>query len=133
MAPTSLPCPTDSVPAWSKQTFESHQDHAALTNCLHRFTWGRCHGWAVLTVSCCADCFPHAVPWLQVWVKPEMRDDGKIYWKADSDSQLTKGLAALLVMGLSGWVRQYTSSMYSKGMHSLVWHLHSHARLHSGN
>lgn len=38
----------------------------------------------------------------QVWVKPELREDGKIYWRADSDSQLTKGLAALLVLGLSG-------------------------------
>ena len=38
----------------------------------------------------------------KVWVKPEMRDDGLIYWAADSDSQLTKGLAALLVNGLSG-------------------------------
>ncbi|GLC71821.1 hypothetical protein PLESTF_001170800 [Pleodorina starrii] len=38
----------------------------------------------------------------QVWVVPELRADGKIYWRADSDSQLTKGLAALLVTGLSG-------------------------------
>eukprot|EP00798_Chlamydomonas_sp_ICE-L_P026394 gene26394-17488_t len=38
----------------------------------------------------------------QVWVKPELRDDGKLYWKAESDSQLTKGLAALLAQGLSG-------------------------------
>ncbi|WIA42083.1 hypothetical protein OEZ86_009360 [Tetradesmus obliquus] len=38
----------------------------------------------------------------QVWVVPELRDDGKVYWTADSDSQLTKGLAALLVLGLSG-------------------------------
>lgn len=37
-----------------------------------------------------------------MWVKPELRDDGRIYWAADSDSQLTKGLAALLVLGLSG-------------------------------
>lgn len=39
---------------------------------------------------------------VQVWVVPELRDDGKVYWTADSDSQLTKGLAALLVLGLSG-------------------------------
>ena len=38
----------------------------------------------------------------QVWVKPELRADGLMYWQADSDSQLTKGLAALLVLGLSG-------------------------------
>ena len=38
----------------------------------------------------------------QVWVKPELKEDGKVYWSADSDSQLTKGLAALLVLGLSG-------------------------------
>jgi len=38
----------------------------------------------------------------QVWVSPQLKDDGKIYWRADSDSQLTKGLAALLVQGLSG-------------------------------
>jgi sulfur transfer protein SufE/stress-induced morphogen len=38
----------------------------------------------------------------QVWVKSELKEDGKVYWSADSDSQLTKGLAALLVLGLSG-------------------------------
>ena len=47
---------------------------------------------------------PHCLP--QVWVKPELRADGLIYWSADSDSALTKGLAALLVTGLSGCTAQ---------------------------
>jgi len=37
----------------------------------------------------------------QVWVVPELRE-GLVYFQADSDSALTKGLAALLVEGLSG-------------------------------
>lgn len=37
----------------------------------------------------------------QVWVHPRV-EAGKIFWEADSDSALTKGLAALLVQGLSG-------------------------------
>ena len=38
----------------------------------------------------------------QVWVVPDLRGDGTLHWSADSDSALTKGLAALLVLGLSG-------------------------------
>eukprot|EP00210_Caulerpa_lentillifera_P008251 g7875.t2 len=37
----------------------------------------------------------------QVWVQATMTD-GLVQFRADSDSQLTKGLAALLVQGLSG-------------------------------
>lgn len=47
----------------------------------------------------------------QVWVLPEMRDDGLVYFQADSDSQLTKGLAALLVEGLSGCTPQEVLSV----------------------
>ena len=49
---------------------------------------------------------PVSVIRMQVWVKPELRGDGLVYWAADSDSQLTKGLAALLVNGLSGCTPQ---------------------------
>lgn len=37
----------------------------------------------------------------QVWVLPRLAD-GRVFFAADSDSALTKGLAALLVEGLSG-------------------------------
>lgn len=37
----------------------------------------------------------------QVWVKPEVKD-GLIYFKADSDAIITKGLISLLVKVLSG-------------------------------
>ncbi|KAK9792233.1 hypothetical protein WJX73_001604 [Symbiochloris irregularis] len=38
----------------------------------------------------------------QVWVVGSLDDQGNLSWRADSDSALTKGLAALLVQGLSG-------------------------------
>jgi sulfur transfer protein SufE/stress-induced morphogen len=38
----------------------------------------------------------------QVWVVCKLGEDGRVYFEAESDSALTKGLAALLVDGLSG-------------------------------
>ncbi|KAI5321385.1 hypothetical protein L3X38_030456 [Prunus dulcis] len=38
----------------------------------------------------------------QVWVRAYLDSDKNVYFEADSDSVLTKGLAALLVNGLSG-------------------------------
>ncbi|EFJ33442.1 hypothetical protein SELMODRAFT_439428 [Selaginella moellendorffii] len=38
----------------------------------------------------------------RVWVRAYLGDHGKVFYEADSDSILTKGLAALLVEGLSG-------------------------------
>ncbi|KAK7855550.1 sufe-like protein 1 [Quercus suber] len=38
----------------------------------------------------------------QVWVRADLNSDNNVVFEADSDSVLTKGLAALLVNGLSG-------------------------------
>lgn len=38
----------------------------------------------------------------QVWVVCKLGEDGRMYFESESDSALTKGLAALLVEGLSG-------------------------------
>lgn len=37
----------------------------------------------------------------RVWIKAEMQD-GKVYFKADSDAVITKGIAALLIYVFSG-------------------------------
>ena len=38
----------------------------------------------------------------QVWVNAEMDSNGRVHFAADSDSELTRGLAAVLVEALSG-------------------------------
>ncbi|QDZ20147.1 cysteine desulfuration protein SufE [Chloropicon primus] len=47
----------------------------------------------------------------QVWVKGFLEQDGTVTYKAESDSQLTKGLAALLVKGLSGATPEAITSL----------------------
>ncbi|CAM9766083.1 unnamed protein product, partial [Laminaria digitata] len=37
-----------------------------------------------------------------VYVAAEVKDDGLVYYQTDSDAMITKGLAGLLAMGLSG-------------------------------
>ncbi|KDD77110.1 hypothetical protein H632_c17p2 [Helicosporidium sp. ATCC 50920] len=49
-----------------------------------------------------AKSFQQAADPLVVWVASSVDSQGVITWMADSDSQLTKGLAAVLVQGLSG-------------------------------
>ena len=39
---------------------------------------------------------------VQVWVTTELDREGKVRLHADSDSQLTKGMAAVVVAALSG-------------------------------
>ncbi|CAM6106347.1 unnamed protein product [Calypogeia fissa] len=38
----------------------------------------------------------------QVWLTAELKEDGKVYFKADSDAELTRGICAVLVNSLSG-------------------------------
>ena len=38
----------------------------------------------------------------QVWLHAEMKEDGKIYFTADSDAIITKGIIALLIKVISG-------------------------------
>lgn len=37
-----------------------------------------------------------------MYVAAEVKDDGLVYFQTDSDAMITKGLAGLLSMGLSG-------------------------------
>lgn len=42
------------------------------------------------------------LPVWQVWVDAQLGSDGRIKFSADSDSEVTRGLAAVLVTALSG-------------------------------
>ena len=39
----------------------------------------------------------------KVWLFPELKDDGKLYFTADSDAIISKGLVSLIVRVLSGF------------------------------
>ena len=38
----------------------------------------------------------------RVWVSADLRDDGRVYYSADSDAIITKGIVALLIRVLNG-------------------------------
>lgn len=38
----------------------------------------------------------------RVWLHAELRDDGKVYFSADSDAVITRGMVSLLIRVLSG-------------------------------
>lgn len=79
----------------------------------------------------------------QVWLSAEMKD-GKIYYKADSDAIITKGLIALLIRVLSGQkpgdvadaklgfldkigMREHLSPTRSNGLMSMIAHMKKYA------
>ena len=63
-------------------------------------------------VFLCA-CLPAraSLPSPQVWVVPSLSTDGTMSFQADSDSALTKGLAALLCEGLTGATPQQVGGL----------------------
>ncbi|HOY38471.1 MAG: SufE family protein [Bacteroidales bacterium] len=60
----------------------------------------------------------------KVWIYAEMKD-GKVYYAADSDAIITKGIASLLIKVLSGQPATdiYTSDLYFIGKIGLDQHL----------
>lgn len=38
----------------------------------------------------------------RVWIKAELKEDGKVYFQADSDAVITKGIASMLLYVFSG-------------------------------
>lgn len=79
----------------------------------------------------------------QVWLSAEMKD-GNIYYKADSDAIITKGLIALLIRVLSGQkpedvmdaklgfldkigMKEHLSPTRSNGLMSMIAHMRKYA------
>ncbi|HRE40435.1 MAG TPA: SufE family protein [Ignavibacteria bacterium] len=83
----------------------------------------------------------------QVWLKPEYKD-GKIFFYADSDAIITKGLIALLVKVLSGQkpedivnsklnfldkigMKEHLSPTRSNGLSSMINYMKKYAEVYS--
>lgn len=60
---------------------------------------------------------------LQVWVNAEMDSNGRVHFAADSDSELTRGLAAILVEALSGLTPEGVLQVCCATTSSHLWHV----------
>lgn len=58
----------------------------------------------------------------QVWVNAEIDGNGRVHFAADSDSELTRGLAAVLVEALSGLTPEEVLQVRCAMAPSHVWH-----------
>lgn len=80
----------------------------------------------------------------RVWLNAEMKDDGLVYFEADSDAIIVKGLIALLVRALSGHtpheimtadlyfieqikLNEHLSPTRSNGLRAMVKQMHLYA------
>lgn len=85
----------------------------------------------------------------QVWLKPEYKD-GKLFFYADSDAIITKGLIALLIKVLSGQspenilnadldflnkigMKEHLSLTRSNGLSSMINYMKKYAEVYSKN
>ena len=59
---------------------------------------------------------------LQVWVNAEMDSSGRVHFAADSDSELTRGLAAVLVEALSGLTPEEVLQVRCVAPFRHAWH-----------
>ena len=84
----------------------------------------------------------------QVWLNAEMKD-GRIYFKADSDAVITKGIIALLIRVMSGHppneiaeadfdfiekigMREHLSPNRSNGLTAMINYMKNYAKLYAG-
>ncbi len=85
----------------------------------------------------------------QVWLKPDL-EDGRIFFRADSDAMITKGLVALLIRVLDGQtpaavatarmdfleeigMQEHLSSTRKNGLASMIKRIKEYATHHMSN